>query len=70
MANKKTVYQVKGMHCKSCEMLIKDSVGELGGVKKVDVSLVKNTVTVEYDESQVSAKKITDTITAEGYKVA
>ncbi len=69
MANKKTVYQVKGMHCKSCEMLIKDSVGELDGVKKVDVSLAKNTVTVEYDEKVITTKKIVDAIDAEGYTV-
>jgi len=69
MANKKTVYQVKGMHCKSCEMLIKDGVGELGGVKKIDVSLAKNTVTVEYDEKSTTTKKIADAIIAEGYTI-
>jgi len=69
MTNKKTVYQIKGMHCKSCEMLIKDGVGELDGVKKVDVSLAKNTVTVEYDENSVTTRKIVDAIEAEGYTV-
>ena len=69
MANKKTIYQVKGMHCKSCEMLIKDGVGELDGVEKVDVSLAKNTVTVEYDASIITTKKLVDAIEAEGYTV-
>lgn len=65
---KKTM-NVKGMHCKSCEMLIKDSVGELKGMNNVDVSLIKNTVTVDFDEKTLDESKIKKTIEAEGYIV-
>ncbi len=65
---KKTL-DVKGMHCKSCEMLIKDAVSEIDGVKKVDVSLAKNTVTIDYDEKKVKDATIKKAIEAEGYQV-
>ncbi len=68
MMVKKTL-NVKGMHCKSCEMLIKDSLSEVDGVKKVDVSLTKNTVTVYYDEKKVKEGMIKNVIETEGYHV-
>jgi Cu+-exporting ATPase len=63
-------FNVKGMHCKSCEMLVKDSVTELDGVNKVDVSLIKNTVTVDYDEKKLKDIAIKKAIESEGYKVS
>lgn len=61
--------KVKGMHCKSCEMLIKDSVSELDGVKNVDASSIKSIVNVEFDESKVKESSIKQAIENEGYKV-
>jgi Cu+-exporting ATPase len=66
----KKTFNVKGMHCKSCEMLVKDSVIELDGVNKVDVSLIKNTVTVDYDEKKLKDIAIKKAIESEGYKVS
>jgi len=68
--DKKLSMNVKGMHCKSCEMLIKDSVTELDGVKKVDISLAKNTVAVEFDDTKIKEAAIKKAIENEGYKVA
>jgi copper chaperone len=58
------------MHCKSCEMLVKDSVTEIDGVNGVDVSLTKKTVTVDYDEKKLKDTAIVKAIESEGYKVA
>jgi Cu+-exporting ATPase len=66
----KKTFNVKGMHCKSCEMLVKDSVTELDGMNKVDVSLIKNTVTVDYDEKKLKDIAIKKAIESEGYKVS
>ncbi len=65
---KKTI-SIKGMHCKSCVMLLTDAVSELPGVNKVDVSLEKNNATIDFDEKKVNEKQIKDTIVKEGYKV-
>jgi len=65
---KKTL-NVKGMHCKSCEMLIKDSLSEIDGVSNVKVSLTDNTVTVDYDDKKVKDGMIKKAIETEGYIV-
>ena len=64
----KKTFNVKGMHCKACEMLIKDSLSDLG-VKDIDVSLTKKTVTVDFDETKLKDDTIKKAIENEGYKV-
>lgn len=67
---KKIVLNVKGMHCKSCEVVLTDDFQEQDGVKKVDVSCAKGTVAVEYDEKKISEEKMRGIIRKEGYGVA
>ena len=65
----KKTFNVKGMHCKACEALIKDAVSEVDGVNKIDVSLINNTVTVDYDEAKVKDAMLKVAIEGEGYHV-
>ncbi|GIU69428.1 MAG: hypothetical protein KatS3mg002_0664 [Candidatus Woesearchaeota archaeon] len=65
----KKTFKVKGMHCKSCSILITDAVSEIDGVNNVKVSLADNTVTVDYDEKKVKDEMIKKAIVAEGYHV-
>ncbi|MFH1641781.1 MAG: heavy metal-associated domain-containing protein [Nanoarchaeota archaeon] len=58
---------VNGMHCKSCEMLIKDALEDQEGVKKVYVS--HNNVTVTFDEKIVGIDQLKSIIKKEGYEV-
>ena len=58
-------FKVGGMHCKSCEMLIKDSLEELG-VK--DISFEKEIITITFDETKTSLEDIKKVIGKEGYK--
>ena len=64
---KKITLKVKGMHCKSCSMLIEDALEDLGVKSKVDSD--KGIAIVEFDESKVSEKTIKKTIKGEGYKI-
>ncbi len=58
--------KVKGMHCKSCNMLLEDSVGEIHGVGGVKADFEKGQVRVKYgDEALLS--KIKGAIEKEGY---
>lgn len=43
-------YYVEGMHCSSCELLIKQDIIEITGVNKVDVSLSRSQVTIDADD--------------------
>lgn len=67
---KKITLKVKGMHCPSCEMLVKDSLDEFDGIVSVSASFKEGTVDVEFDESAVSMDKVKTIIRNEGYKVA
>ncbi len=60
--------KVDGMHCKSCEMLLDDSISEVKGVGRVSADSKKGIVTVAVDDESVLAavKKV---IADEGYKV-
>jgi sulfite exporter TauE/SafE/copper chaperone CopZ len=44
------VFQIKGMHCRSCELLIEEKVKEITGVQKVKASTKKNEVIVISNE--------------------
>ncbi len=54
--------KIKGMHCKSCKMLIEDALDEIG--VKAEVNVEKGFV--EFEEGGVSLEKIKKTIEAEG----
>ncbi len=57
---------VDGMHCKSCELLIEDSLKEIGVEK---VLFEKNRVKVFFEESKIKLQQVKETIRNEGYKV-
>lgn len=59
---------VSGMHCKSCEMLITDSVMKIGGVKRFKVDYAKGKGEVEYDPEKTDIGKITHAIEEKGYE--
>jgi copper chaperone len=59
--------KIKGMHCKSCKMLIEDALDDLGVKSNVDNE--KGTATIEFNESNITEEKIKKAIEKEGYKV-
>ena len=66
---KKVELKIKGMHCKSCVMLVSDALTDVKGVKSADVSLEHNKAVISYDEKLATEKQLINTIEAEGYKV-
>ncbi|MBI2672581.1 heavy-metal-associated domain-containing protein [Candidatus Woesearchaeota archaeon] len=58
---------VKGMHCKSCEILIKDELEEAGIKARVDYK--KGEVTIENFDSKTDLANIHKIIEKNGYKV-
>ncbi len=60
--------KIKGMHCSSCEMLLKDVIEELGAhVKKIDHKTGE--ASIEYDEKKIPLEIIKGAIKKEGYAV-
>jgi len=66
---KKIELNIKGMHCNSCVMLIKDALSETKGVKESDVDLRRAKATVSFDEKLTNEKHLISAIEKEGYKV-
>lgn len=65
---KKIELRTKGMHCVSCENLIKESLLNVDGVKNVTVSYTTEKATVEYDPTKTDVNIIMNTIKNVGYK--
>ena len=63
----KMAFKVSGMHCASCEKILKMEIGELAGVKAVKADAVKGIVEVEGDKFDAAAVK--KAISESGYKV-
>ncbi len=64
------VLKVEGMTCDHCRMTVTNAVSALKGVSELGVSLEEKTVSVSYDEAQVSLDTIKEAIDSRGYEVA
>ncbi len=67
MAKKR--FNIKGMHCKSCEMLIEDILTE-EGVDVLAIDHKQGFVDVNFDDKKITSEKIVSLIKAEGYEVS
>lgn len=63
----KKIFKTKGMHCKSCGMLVGEAVGEIKGVSKVNADYAKNSVEVEFSPP-ATEEQIKKAIEKEGYQ--
>jgi len=66
MKNKK--FDITGMSCSSCVAHVEKSVKKLNGVQSVDVQLLTNSMTVSFDDSQLSVETIEDSVKKAGYE--
>jgi copper ion binding protein len=64
----KTVsFTCKEISCNGCKRHISEAVIALDGIKSVDVSIEKKTVTVKFDDSKTSVEMIKQVIEEAGY---
>lgn len=59
--------KVKGMHCKSCEVLIQDSLSDIGVKSKVNHKTGE--VLIDFDPKKVKIEDIYKSIKENGYEV-
>ncbi len=64
---KKEKFNVVGMTCSACSASVEKAVGHMEGVSSVNVNLLSNNMTVEYDDSLVEASSIIQAVTDAGY---
>lgn len=64
---KKVKFDIQGMTCSSCSSHVERIVNKLDGIKSVNVNLLSNNMTVEYDEEILNNDKIISSVIAAGY---
>jgi copper chaperone len=63
------IINVEGMSCDHCKMAVTKAVSALEGVSTVAVSLENKTVSVDFEEDQLSLDVIKQAIEGQGYDV-
>lgn len=66
----KTRFDVTGMTCSACSAHVEKAVAKLDGVNKVAVSLLTNSMTVEFDDSRTSHDAIISAVVKAGYNAS
>ena len=61
-------FDVTGMTCSSCVAHVEKSVSKLQGVKTVNVNLLTNSMTVNYDDAQLTTVSIEQSVEDAGYQ--
>ena len=63
----KQKFDVTGMTCSACSAHVEKSVCKLQGIENVNVNLLQNSMTVEYDDNLCSDDKIINAVIEGGY---
>ena len=60
-------YDVTGMTCAACSARVEKSVSALPGVRQCSVNLLKNSMTVEYNDKELTGAQIVQAVEKAGY---
>lgn len=60
---------VDGMKSTQCEHNVKSALGELEGIRKVEVDVPGKTVAISLDPSAVTVNQIVNVIQNQGYRI-
>lgn len=64
---KKEYFDITGMTCSACSSRIEKNVSKLNGIKTVSVNLLKNSMSVEYDDQTLTVDEIVGRVEKTGY---
>lgn len=67
---KEMTLKTTGMHCRSCSALVDMTVGDLGGVEKVETDFASGDTNVSFDTEKVSVDDIIAAIKEAGYNAS
>ncbi len=67
-ANTRANFNIFGMHCASCSMLIERSIKKLPGIQEANVNYGAEKARIIFDSSQVNEAKIKAAVVAAGYR--
>ena len=64
----KAEFHIKGMHCESCAVDIKETLEGTAGVRRADVTFNGKTANIDFDEQVVQEKTLIKKIQDLGYQ--
>ncbi len=67
---KKEVYDITGMSCAACSARIEKGISGMEGMEQCSVNLLKNSMTVSYDEDRLDSDGIIHMVENIGYGAA
>lgn len=65
---RKELYDISGMSCSACSARIEKVIGKMDGVQQIAVNLLKNNMTITYDETIITAEAFTAKIAKLGFQ--
>ncbi|MDP1709590.1 MAG: sulfite exporter TauE/SafE family protein, partial [Candidatus Komeilibacteria bacterium] len=65
----KIIVPIKGMHCRSCEILIEKNLKNIAGVNKADVNHKLGTANIYYDQALPASEAIKQAVKDAGYDI-
>ena len=63
----KQKFSIQGMTCTACQAHVQKSVEQLAGIHSLQVNLLTNSMSVEYDEKRISCTEIIQAVSKAGY---
>lgn len=63
----KKIFKITGMACKHCAGKVEAKASSLVGVSSVQVNLSGGEMTVEFDETKISASEIASAVSSTGF---
>ncbi len=64
----KKIFKIEGMTCSACSAAVERATGKLNGVKKSEVNLAAEKMTIEFDERLINQEAIFQAVAKAGYK--
>lgn len=68
MSYKKLVLEIKGMHCRSCEIVLEQNIGKVKGVREVKVNYKKGIAEIEAEKTP-SYSELESAVSKAGYTI-
>ena len=63
------IVSIKGMHCRSCEILIEGELKNIKGISAVDISYQTGTATIHYQGNNLDHDRVVRAIKQAGYEI-
>ncbi len=67
MSKKTQQFDITGMTCSACSSAIEKTVGDMPGVKDINVNLLTNSMVVDYEEDNLEENNIIEAVQGIGY---